>query len=111
MEILGTMTAGASDDIERATNIAQKMVAELGMSEIGPICLKGTASLPHSEKLLDSVEETTRMILQTQLERAVAIVQSRRQEIDTLVDGLLARDTLNQAEIRTCFPNDVQATA
>ncbi|NUO48444.1 MAG: ATP-dependent zinc metalloprotease FtsH [Polyangiaceae bacterium] len=111
MAILGTMTAGASDDIERATNIAQKMVAELGMSEIGPICLKGTASLPHSEKLLDSVEETTRTILAKQLDRAVDIVEARRREIDRLVEELLIQDTLNQAEIRACFPNDVKASA
>ncbi len=103
MEILGTMTAGASDDIERATNIAHKMVAELGMSPIGPICMKGNASLPHSEKLLDSVEETTRMILQAQLDRAVGIVRSRRKQIDRLVAELLENDSLGRDEIEACF--------
>lgn len=106
MVILGTMTAGASDDIDRATNIARKMVAELGMSDIGPICLKGTTPLPHSEKLLDRVEETTRQILQTQLDRACDIVGTRRNEIDRLVRELLDRDTLNREEILACFPDD-----
>ena len=111
MEILGTMTAGASDDIERATHIARKMVAELGMSDIGPICLKGDAELPHSQKLLDTVEETTRSILHAQLGRARGIVSARRAEIDTLVEGLLDRDTLNRTEILACFPNDKKKLA
>src|SRR6185369_4162443 len=38
IEILGTMTAGAADDIERAATLSRRMVAELGMSELGPIC-------------------------------------------------------------------------
>jgi ATP-dependent Zn protease len=65
--------------------------------------------LPHSEKLLDSVEETTRTILQKQLDRAVAIVEARRSQIDRLVEELLVQDTLNQAEIRACFPDDARA--
>jgi cell division protease FtsH len=103
IELLGTMTAGASDDIERATNIAKKMVAELGMSEVGPICLKGSAELPHSQKLLDTVEETTRRILDAQLARAREIVRAHLTEIEKLVDGLLERDTLDRAEIAACF--------
>ncbi len=101
--ILGTMTAGASDDIERASNIARKMVAELGMSDIGPICLKNDTSLPHSEKLLARVEETTRMILEQQLERAVRIVTKHRASVDEVVSGLLERDTLEHDEILACF--------
>jgi cell division protease FtsH len=111
LEILGTMTAGASDDIERATNLARKMVAELGMSDLGPICLKGDAELPHSQKLLDTVEETTRSILNAQLERARGIVGARRAEIDALVEGLLDRDTLSRSEILACFPGDQKQLA
>ncbi|MFO0619039.1 MAG: ATP-dependent zinc metalloprotease FtsH [Polyangiaceae bacterium] len=109
--ILGTMTAGASDDIERATNIARKMVAELGLSDVGPICLRRDAELPHSEKLLDAVEETTRRILSVQLERARAIVEHRRAEIHDLVAALLERDTLDQTEIQRCFSRDPKAAA
>jgi cell division protease FtsH len=111
MELLGTMTAGASDDIERATQIARKMVAELGMSDVGPICLKGDTELPHSQKLLDTVEETTRSILQAQLDRARGIISARKPEIHTLVDGLLDRGTLNRIEILACFPNDERKPA
>jgi cell division protease FtsH len=109
LEILGTMTAGASDDIERATGLARRMVAELGMSEIGPMCVSEKVMHP-SQALLDRVEETTRRLLDEQLARARRIMLEQRAEIDALVDGLLAQDTLDEGTIRACFP-DSRASA
>jgi cell division protease FtsH len=102
IEILGTMTAGAADDIERAATLARRMVAELGMSDLGPICLKD-GHAPVSQALLDRVEETSRRLLDDQLTRARAIVRERRAGIDRLVGALLERDTLGGEEIRSCF--------
>ncbi|APR87742.1 Cell division protein FtsH [Minicystis rosea] len=110
MEILGTMTAGAADDIERAAGLARRMVAELGMSDLGPICLKD-GHAPHSEALLSRVEETTRRLLDDQLARARHIVRERRDEIAALVSGLLERETLDADEILACFPRDAKAAA
>jgi cell division protease FtsH len=110
VEILGTMTAGAADDIERAAGLARRMVAELGMSDLGPICLKDEHA-PHSEALLSRVEEATRRLLDEQLQRARRIVDDRRAEIAALVTGLLARETLDADEIRACFPDDGRAAA
>jgi ATP-dependent Zn protease len=76
------------------------------MSDLGPICLKGDGRTAHSEALLDRVEETTRGILEAQLERARRIVRDRRAEIGRLVDELLAADTLDAAAILACFPGD-----
>jgi cell division protease FtsH len=102
MEILGTMTAGAADDIERAAGLARRMVAELGMSELGPICVKD-AHAPVSQALLDRVEETSRRLLEDQLARAREIVRERRPAIDRLVAALLERDTVDAEEILGCF--------
>jgi cell division protease FtsH len=104
IEILGTMTAGASDDLERAAGLGRRMVAELGMSELGPICVKDTAT--RSQALLDRVEEVTRRLLEEQLARARRLVAERRAEIARLVDALLDRDTLDGGEIAACFPDD-----
>jgi cell division protease FtsH len=108
IEILGTMTAGAADDIERATALSRRMVAEFGMSELGPICLSGRKA-PHSQALLDRVDETTRRLLDAQLERARRIVVERRDEIATLVERLLAEDTLGEDDILACFFKDRRA--
>jgi len=107
LEILGTMTAGAADDLERATGLSRKMVAELGMSEIGPICVK-EGSAPHSQALLDRVEEATLRLLEAQLARARRIVVERRREIDRLVESLLEQDTLDAEEIRACFASELE---
>ncbi|HVF28595.1 MAG TPA: AAA family ATPase, partial [Pyrinomonadaceae bacterium] len=88
--LLDTMTAGASNDIERAVEIARRMVAEFGMSPLGPIHL-GKPEDPHSQALLDRIEQATGEIINTQMNRAREIVAARRAEIAALVDGLMER--------------------
>jgi cell division protease FtsH len=100
--LLDTMTAGASNDIERAVEIARRMVAEFGMSPLGPIHL-GKPEDPHSQTLLDRIENATNDIVNAQLKRACDVVDSRREEIARLVAGLLERDTLDADEIRESF--------
>ena len=60
--LLSTMTAGASNDIERAVEIARAMVSEFGMSRLGPIHL-GQPDQPRSQSLLDKVEEATNELI------------------------------------------------
>jgi cell division protease FtsH len=100
--LLDTMTAGASNDIERAVDIARRMVAEFGMSPLGPIHL-GKPEDPHSQALLDRIEHATSEIVNVQMKRACDVVDSRRAEIAHLVAGLLERDTLDADEIRESF--------
>ncbi|MDQ3804458.1 MAG: ATP-dependent zinc metalloprotease FtsH [Acidobacteriota bacterium] len=102
MLLLDTMTAGASNDIERAVEIARRMVAEFGMSPLGPIHL-GKPEDPHSQALLDRIEHATNDIVNSQLTRACEMVDARRAEIADLVAGLMERDTLDADEIRECF--------
>jgi len=99
--LLDTMTAGASNDIERAVEIARRMVSEFGMSPLGPIYL-GTDQT-HSQNLLDRIEEATNEIIGKQLERACVIVTSRQESIARLVELLMERDTLDADEILGCF--------
>ncbi|HEX6043539.1 MAG TPA: ATP-dependent zinc metalloprotease FtsH [Pyrinomonadaceae bacterium] len=100
--LLSTMTAGASNDIERAVEIARKMVSEFGMSRLGPIHL-GNSDQPHSQTLLDRIEEATNELINSQLERACAIVSAERDSIGRLVELLMERDTLDAEEIASCF--------
>lgn len=97
--LLSTMTAGASNDIQRAVEIARRMVSEFGMSPLGPIYLAD----PQSQSLLDRVEEATNTIVNTQLERACEVVTARRDSIARLVELLLERDTVEADDIRRCF--------
>jgi cell division protease FtsH len=100
--LLSTMTAGASNDIERAVEIARKMVSEFGMSRLGPIHL-GNSDQPHSQSLLDRIEEATNELINEQLERAREVVSAERESIGRLVELLMERDTLDAEEISSCF--------
>jgi cell division protease FtsH len=100
--LLDTMTAGASNDIERAVEIARKMVAEFGMSPLGPIHL-GKPEDARSQALLDRVEHATNDIINLQMKRALDVVDKERESIARLVEGLMDRDTLESDEIRSSF--------
>ena len=107
--LLSTMTAGASNDIERAVEIARAMVSEFGMSRLGPIHL-GNPDQQRSQSLLDKVEECTTELINEQLERACAVVSAERDSIGRLVEMLMERDTLEAEEIASCFKREtVQA--
>ncbi len=108
--LLATMTAGASNDIERAVEIARKMVSEFGMSRLGPIHL-GNGDQPTSQSLLDRIEEATNELINEQLERARDIVSAERESIGRLVELLMERDTLDADEILSCFNNSKNVRA
>ncbi|HET6974044.1 MAG TPA: ATP-dependent zinc metalloprotease FtsH [Pyrinomonadaceae bacterium] len=108
--LLSTMTAGASNDIERAVEIARAMVSEFGMSRLGPIHL-GQPDQQRSQSLLDKVEECTTELINEQLERACAIVTAERDSIGRLVEMLMERDTLDAEEIANCFKRETVRAA
>jgi cell division protease FtsH len=108
--LLSTMTAGASNDIERAVEIARRMVSEFGMSRLGPIHL-GQSDQPISQNLLDRIEEATNELMNSQLERACAIVTAEQESIGRVVALLMERDTLDADEILSCFSNSANVRA
>ena len=78
------------------------MVNEFGMSSLGPIHL-GASGTPHSQTLLDRVEDATNAIITAQLSRACDIVRTSEKGIGRLVEQLMERDTLDADEILECF--------
>jgi len=108
----GDISAGAADDIKRATELARAMVTELGMSEkIGPINYAerqgsdflGTELLSgkwHSEETARLIDEEIERILREAYEAAKAIVTRERDSIERLTEALLEFETINAQEIR-----------
>jgi cell division protease FtsH len=97
------MTAGASNDIQRAVEIARAMVSEFGMSPLGPIYLGDPRTEPLSQSLLDRVEEAVNNIINTQLARACEVVTASQDSIGRLVELLLEYDTVESDGIDECF--------
>jgi len=110
-EFCGDISAGASDDIKRATEIARAMVTELGMSErIGPInyserqgsdflgteLMRGTT---HSEATAKEIDEEVHGILHSAYERAETIIRSNREAVERVGAALLFYETLSGEEV------------
>ena len=108
-------TTGASNDFEKATNIARTMVTKYGMSaKIGAISLGSGSSEPflgrelathsnYSNEMAQQVDIEVRAILENALDEAHTVLNQNRRILDRLAKELLERETLNQEEIAKIF--------
>ena len=108
---LGSITTGASNDIERATELARAMVCEYGMSEMGPLTFGkkeeqiflGREIAQHrdfSEETAIRIDEQVKKIVTAQYQRARNIIEENRDVMIKLSECLLERETLDAVEIR-----------
>jgi cell division protease FtsH len=104
---MGHMTSGASNDIERATDIAEKMVCAFGMSPLGPLAFRNTGSpfdadRPHalSPDTARRVDEEIRGIVMSGYDRARHVLDLNRDAVRTLAEELLQVESLEADEIR-----------
>lgn len=101
------MTSGASNDIERATDIAQHMVCEWGMSGIGMRAFRKPghafdADRPHplSEAMARRVDEEIEKILNAGYDRAYDLLNRHRPAVKAIAEGLLEHEALDADDIR-----------
>jgi len=108
---LGSITTGASNDIERATELARAMVCEYGMSEMGPLTFGkkeeqiflGREIAQHrdfSEDTAIKIDQEVKKIVTSQFDRAKAIIEENRETMIRLAECLLERESLDGVEIR-----------
>ncbi|HVR73564.1 MAG TPA: ATP-dependent zinc metalloprotease FtsH [Planctomycetota bacterium] len=107
----GDVTAGASNDIERATELARRMVCEWGMSEnVGPINYSEsqetiflgrevTRSRNHSEVLALRIDEEVRSILDDCYKSTEKLLRKHRDAVCRVAEALLVKETLTGEEI------------
>jgi cell division protease FtsH len=112
-------TTGAYDDIERATNIARRMVTEFGMSEeLGLIRLGSNAeevflgreighAPEYSEEVAARVDAEVRRLLDTARTTAREVLETNRAALERLAEALLERETLDAAEIEALLSDVV----
>jgi len=108
----GKITTGAGNDIERATNIARRMVTQFGMSDaIGPIAV-GEADhevflgrelsqrREVSDRTAQTVDSEIKRILDQAYEGAARVLTANRELLDQIAGLLLERETLDADEIK-----------
>ena len=108
-------TTGASNDIEKATSVARKMVTEYGMSEkIGAVRIGQAGGevflgrdMAHqrefSEEVAAVVDTEVRRLVDYAHDEAWDILTTYREVLDALVVELLEKESLNQAELAEIF--------
>ncbi len=106
------LTTGAGNDIERATDMARKMVCEWGMSEeLGPVTFGkveeqiflGREIAQHrdySERTAIRIDDEVRRIVGSAYERAKAVLEENRDALIRIAEALLEREVLDAEEIR-----------
>lgn len=109
--IFGQKTTGAGNDIERATDLARRMVCEWGMSDsIGPVAVgkkEGDVFLGReisqtrniSERLAETVDNEVRDLIVRNYNRGVEILQSKIEILHAMAAALLERETLEREDI------------
>ncbi|RMG03921.1 MAG: cell division protein FtsH, partial [Acidobacteria bacterium] len=105
------ITTGASNDIERATEIARAMVCEYGMSDLGPLAFgkkeeqiflgkEITQHRNYSEDTAIKIDQEVRKIVSQQYERAKKIILENREALERLAEELIKRETLDGVQVR-----------
>jgi cell division protease FtsH len=101
------MTSGASNDIERATDIAQHMVCEFGMSPLGPLAFRKPGNAFETEKhhtvseaTAQRVDEEIRTVVMSAYAHATAIIEKNREAVKLMAEALLEQESLEAHEIQ-----------
>ncbi len=110
--VFNSFTTGAGNDIEKATNLARKMVCEWGMSEkLGPLAYgkneeelflgrEVTKHSVYSEKTAQFIDDEIKVIVMRGMERAEKMLSDNIDELHKLSEELLEREILDAEEIR-----------
>ncbi|MDD7928550.1 ATP-dependent zinc metalloprotease FtsH [Microbacterium thalli] len=108
-------TTGASNDIEKATGIARKMVTEYGMTtEVGPVKLGSSSGevfmgrdMGHgrdfSERIAERVDAEVRLLIEQAHNEAYEVINANRDVLDKLALALLEEETLDHLQLAEIF--------
>jgi len=108
-------TTGASNDIEKATAIARKMVTEYGMSaKVGSVKLGLTAGEPflgrdmgasrdYSDTIAETIDDEVRALIEQAHDEAWQVLNTNRDTLDKLATELLEKETLDHVQLAKIF--------
>jgi len=106
------VTTGASNDIERATELARNMVTKWGLSDrLGPLAYAeedgevflGRSITQHkkvSERTAHEIEEEVRRVINTNYDHARTILQTNLEKLHTMARALVKYETIDESQIK-----------
>ena len=113
--IFGDTTTGASNDIEKATDLARRMVTEFGMSDkLGPLSFGKRDELVflgreigeqrnYSDEVARTIDEEVRAIIDKAYERASEVLTTHRDKLVMLAEKLVAEETVDADAFEALF--------
>ena len=117
--VLGDISTGASNDLERATAIARAMVTKYGMSErLGSVVFDTghdevfigrsmAQAKPYSEEVAGKIDEEVKAILDAAYARARAILDTHRPQLEAVAQRLLEEETISGEAFEQIFAETV----
>ena len=108
--IFNEMTSGAHNDLERATDLAKKMVTEFGMSQLGPRTFgrkdrqiflgRDIAEMKdYSEQTADAIDREIEKIINDSYARAKAVLSKNRAKLEEIAKVLIEKETLENSDL------------
>ncbi|MGN0964627.1 MAG: ATP-dependent zinc metalloprotease FtsH [Dysosmobacter sp.] len=116
--VLGDVSTGASNDIQRASQIARKMVASYGMSEkIGTVSFDSghdevfigrtmTQGRSYSEQVAAEIDEEVKSVVGGAYDRCRSILESQRDQLEAVARYLLEHETMDRKAFLAVFGED-----
>jgi cell division protease FtsH len=113
--VFGDTTTGSSNDIEKATDLARRMVTEFGMSDrLGPLSFGKRDELVflgreigeqrnYSDEVAKQIDEEVRAIIDRARDRASQVLETHRDRLEALAQKLVAEETVDAAEFESLF--------
>jgi cell division protease FtsH len=113
--VFGDTTTGASNDIEKATDLARRMVTEFGMSDrLGPLSFGKRDELVflgreigeqrnYSDETSKTIDEEVRAIVDRAFDRASQVLETHRDRLDALAAKLIAEETVDSDGFESLF--------
>lgn len=109
--VFGDITTGAGNDIERATEIARRMVCEWGMSRLGPLAFEkregpvflglqyGHTTRDYSDSKAQEIDAEVSKIIKEGYDKAVKILTDHKAALESLAKALLEYETIDSHEV------------
>ncbi|MCC6625890.1 MAG: ATP-dependent zinc metalloprotease FtsH [Chloroflexi bacterium] len=113
--VFNELSTGAGNDIERASNVARRMVTEFGMSdELGPLALGKKEELVflgreiseqrnYSDEVAYKIDQEIRRLIDEAYDRAEAVLNLHMDKLKSIADLLIERETIDSDEMEALF--------
>jgi cell division protease FtsH len=107
--MFGEMTTGASNDLEKASHLARKIIKEWGMSSLGPISFGDKQEMVflgkeiseqnnYSEKVAEKIDKEIEDMLKSAEKKATEIVKKRKPLLEKIAKILVEKETIEREE-------------